>query len=176
MNKKFLLKSKILLLFILSIFYSGLLKADELVPCLIFTGPSTEDYKLDSGTYNRIYLGENGFKIHSTSDSSSSDIELFYSLYNHIEFREDFPSTGIEEIVADGKSYLVYKAELKCLEINSSSDGEFKIGIFDLGGKLIATSNLGGAKSLSVESLAPGLYIAIAYNGKEKINLKFIIK
>lgn len=175
MNKVFHLKSIWLIAFL--IFWSAKIwGATGELPCLVFTGPSEQKSSHDIETYNRIYLGDEGFTLHSNTYSDFPDIELLYSLFNHLEFKDDVPSAGVELNLSDGESFLRYSEIEKILEISTPSTNNFSLGIFNLSGMLIAASDLGSARKISVDALSSGVYVAVATDGIIKLTVKFIVK
>lgn len=174
MNKFFHLKSIWLVVFL--IFCVSKIWGATEVPCLVFTGDSEQKSSHDIEKYNRIYLGDEGFILHSKTGSDVPNIELLYSMFNHLEFKDDMPTTGVESILSDGESFLRYSETDKTLEIITPSQNEFSLGIFNLSGILVATSNLGNARRISLDSLSPGVYIAAATDGEIKLTIKFIVK
>ena len=159
------------------LFGSGVVGAQETVPCLIFTGNSDISQLFDLAQTNRVSYGENEMLI-SSKDSMSDPTPLLYSLFHHIEIGEGTPSiiTGMEELDSVIGNKLSYNSEDKLLTLESSSTIPFSLGIFDFKGVLIATSSLSGGQTLSLEALAEGVYIAVASNSESNLNLKFIIK
>ena len=175
MNKIFHLKSIWLIAFLIFC-GSKIWGASEEVPCLVFTGASEQKSSHDIETYNRIYFGDEGFLLHSNIGSDAPDIELLYSLFNRIEFKDEIPTMEVESILSVGESCLRYSEIDKSIEIITSSQNDFSLGIFNLSGILVATSNLGSARTISVDSLSPDVYIAVATDGEIKMTIKFIIK
>lgn len=146
------------------------------VSCLVFTGASEQKSSHDIEIYNRIYLGETGFKLQSNSQPDTPEIELLYSLFNHLEFKDDIPNSRVESLLSDGESCLRYSEIDKSLEILTPSQKDFTLGIFNMSGILVATSNLGNSRTISVDSLTPNVYIAVATDGYIKLTIKFIVK
>ena len=151
--------------------------ANDEVPCLIFTGNSDKEYCIDLATLNRITFGNEGMTISSSKDDTVEEVQLLYSLFHHLEIGNANPSgsSGIDEINADGNSRLIFSAETKSLVLESTSPEHFTVGIFNLQGRLIATSQVRAGQSLAVDELVTGVYIAVATNGETKLTLKFII-
>lgn len=152
--------------------------ADDIVPCLIFTGNSDAKHHIDLSKQNRITFGEEGMTISSTADNDIPDVMLLYSLFNRIEFGDANPTppAGVEEVEIDADSRLIFTGDSKSIVIESTSELPFSIGIFSTSGTLIATSEAYAGQSLSVEALTPQAYIAVASDGRSKLILKFIIK
>lgn len=153
-------------------------KAQDAVPCLIFTGNSETSYCIDLNKLNRITFGEDEFTVSSSGDSSQPDVTLLYSLYNRLEIGDAVPTdpAGVNAVEADGDSQLRYMADMKSIVLGSSVDGPYSIGIFSLQGTLIATSKMSAGQTLYVGSLPAGSYIAVASNGNSKLTLKFILR
>lgn len=151
--------------------------ANDEVPCLIFSGNSDKEYCIDLATLNRITFGNEGMTISSSKDDNDEEVQLLYSLFHHLEIGNAKPSgsSGIEEINADGNSLLIFRVETKTIVLESTSLEPFTIGIFNLQGRLIATSQMCPGQSLAVDTLTTGVYIAVATNGETKLTLKFIL-
>ncbi len=151
--------------------------AQDVVPCLIFTGNSDISECIDLSKFNRITFEEDEMIISSTSNNDNPDIKLLYSLYNHLEFGDATPTdtNEIKTIETDETTQLCFQADTKTLILKTASDIPYSIGIFTLKGTLIAISRMTGDQSLCVESLAKGAYIAIASNGESKISIKFVL-
>lgn len=115
--------------------------------------------------------------ISSSKDSNVQDVQFLYSLFHHLEIGDAIPTNpaGLDDIEADVISQLRFKAATKEIVLDSDSESPYTIGIFSLKGTLIATSEMFGGQSLSVERLASGVYIAVASNGETKLSLKFIL-
>ncbi len=150
-------------------------KAQEEVPCLIFTGASDSQYCVDLSKLNRITFGDDGMTVSSSTDSHTPEVTLLYALYNHIEIGDATPTdvSGIGIIKTDGDSKLIYINNEKSLRLESPYSKPYSIGIFSLNGTLIATSTMTAGQSLSLEALSSGTYIAVATDGKSQISLKF---
>ncbi len=152
-------------------------KAQELVPCLIFTGNSDTEYCIDIARQNRISFGDEGMSVGSFAQSNDAEITLSYSMYNHIAIGNANPtqSSAVDIVEVRDSSKLVYQPETKVLVLEAASDAPFTIGIFGLNGTLIATSTMYAGQSLPVAALPPGAYFAIGSNEVTKISLKFIM-
>lgn len=153
-------------------------KAQEAVPCLIFTGNSGATNCIDLNKLNRITFGENEMTISSSKDGNEPEVTLLYSMFNRLEIGDAVPTdlTAVETVEADGNAKLCFNADSKSLEVYSGSDKPYSIGIFSLSGTMIATSNMKAGQSLSIGTLADGTYIAVATDGKSQLTLKFILK
>lgn len=153
-------------------------KAQDAVPCLIFTGNSDTPYNIDLDKLNRVTFGDDGFIVSSSSDSSQPEETLLYSLYNRLAIGDAVPSipTGIDGIEADVNTCLRYMSDTKSIVLDATADTPYSIGIFSINGVLIATSNMSAGQSLNVSSLPTGSYIAVASNGNSKLTLKFILR
>ena len=153
-------------------------KAEDIVPCLIFTGNSESPSYIDLNKLNRITFGDNEMIISSSKESNEPTVRLLYSLYNRVEIGDAVPSdlTAVKIVEAEGNDRLRFIAGTKSLALDSSSDKPYSIGIFNLSGTLIATSNMSAGQCLPIETLPEGGYIAIATDGKTRLTLKFILK
>ncbi len=151
--------------------------AQDEVPCLIFTGRSDTEQRIDLAKLNRITFDSDGMTVSSSKNSGAQDVRLLYSLFNRIEIGDAVPtgSAGIEEIGIDENSRLLFHADEKSILLESASELPYEIGIFSLKGTLIATSRMCAGQHLSLEQLPTGAYIAVATNGESKLTLKFIL-
>ena len=153
-------------------------RAETKVPCLIFTGASDTEQCFDLEKQNRITFTDAGMIVSSSKDTGIPDVQLPYTLFNHIEVSDAVPteSSGVIDIVSDTYSRLVFDSDTKSVMIKSISETPYSIGIFSVKGTLIAMSEVRAGQSLSVEELVAGVYVAIATGGESKLTLKFIIK
>ena len=153
-------------------------RAEAKVPCLIFTGASDTELCLDLEKLNRITFTDDGMIVSSPRDGSIPDVQMSYTLFNHIEIGDAVPTTssGVDEIVTDTDSRLLFVSDTKSIVIESASEIPYSLCIFSLKGTLIAMSNVCASQSLSVEGLVPGIYIAVATDGESQLTLKFILK
>ena len=152
-------------------------KAQQTVPCLIFTGHSDTVHSIDLSKLNRISFDDDGMTV-SSDDDSAQDVKLLYSLFYHIEIGEAVPTdaTGVDAVAAESDAGLRYSAANESLVMESASDKPYSIGIFSLNGTLIATAKMSAGESLYVGSLSAGSYIAVASDGKSQFTIKFIRK
>lgn len=152
-------------------------KAQDAVPCLIFTGNSDTQYSIDLDKLNRITFEDEGMTISSSKESNEPEVKLLYTLFNHIEIGDSTPTdpAAVEEVEGNGNTRLSFKADTKSLFLESTSERPYSIGIFSLKGTLIATSTMTAGQSLSVDALSAGTYIAVATNGESKHTIKFIL-
>ncbi len=160
------------------VFFSSLVcKADTKVPCLIFSGNAETERSIDLANLNRITFSDNPMVISSSKDDAVQTVELLYSLYHHIEIGDAIPTSdaGIEDVHADSDSRLYFDAQAGLLNLQTSSDTEFSVGVFNVSGHLLLTSELNNGDAVTLEGLTPGVYIAVATDGKIKLNLKFIL-
>ena len=155
-----------------------LTKADEAVPCLIFTGNSGTPHCIDLNKLNRITFGEEEMTISSSKESNEPTVTLLYSMFNRLEIGDAVPTdlTAVEIVKAEGNAKLRFNVDTKTLALESASDKPYSIGIFNLSGTMIATSNMKAGRSLSIATLPEGTYIAVATDGKSQLTLKFILK
>lgn len=154
-------------------------KAETKVPCLIFTGYAENELCIDLADLNRITFGDNSMIVSSSKDQTKESIELLYSLYHHLEIGDEIPTdldASIDEISDESNYRIYFDAQSKSLYLQSVEDAEFKIGIFNVSGNLLLTSELSNGDALMLETLSSGVYIAVATDGKNKISLKFIVK
>lgn len=159
------------------LFPSLVCKAETKVPCLIFSGNADEVHCFDLASLNRITFGDNSMIISSSKDASKESVELLYSLYHHLELGDETPTnigTSIDDIPDDSTSRIYVDSQSKLLYLQTTSDNKFKVGVFDISGNLLLTSELYNGDAITLESLTSGVYIAIASDGKTKLNLKFI--
>ncbi|MDE5976459.1 MAG: T9SS type A sorting domain-containing protein [Muribaculaceae bacterium] len=153
-------------------------KADTKVPCFIFSGNAETEHSIDLAKLNRITFGDNSMIISSSKDESNESVELLYSLYHHLEIGDGKPSgsiSGTETIDNHSDTRLQIDGISKLLYLQSASDLMFSIGIFDINGKLLQTCELKNGDAMTLEFLSPGIYVALATDGKIKLNLKFIL-
>lgn len=152
-------------------------KADTTVPYLIFSGNADDERYIDLAKYNRITFGDNSMTVSSSTDGRIPPVELLYSLYNHFEVGNASPDvSGIDEISADTESQLIVDGQAKSLHITASeSQTRFNVGVFDISGHLMVSTTLTPDKPLSIGHLYPGIYIAVATDGKTKLYVKFIL-
>ena len=153
-------------------------KAQDIVQCLIFTGNSATPTCIDLNKLNRISFGEDEMTISSSDESDEPEVKLLYSLFNHIEVGDAVPTdiAAVEITEAEGNAKLRFIADAKSLTVDSDSDVPYSIGIFNLSGTLIATSNMKAGQSLSLEALPDGTYIAVATDTHSRLILKFMLK
>lgn len=153
--------------------------ADTKVPCLIFSGNAEKEHSIDLSRLNRITFGGDSMVITSSRDDYAQPVELLYSLYHHLEIGEAFPTdilSGISAADSATASSLHFDAASRLLHLNSDGDAAFSAGVFDLGGHLLLTADgLSDGDAVTLEALAPGVYIALASDGITKLTLKFII-
>lgn len=152
-------------------------KAQDAVPCLIFTGNSDTEHCIDLAQLNRITFGDDGITVSSSKDPGAQSVKLLYSLFNHFEIGDATPTsaTGVDDVIADTDPRLLYRSDSKSLVIESTSETPYTLGIFSLKGSLIATSKINAGQAISVEALSAGVYVAVATDGNSKLTLKFII-
>lgn len=153
-------------------------KAETKVPCLIFSGNAETEHSIDLAKLNRITFGDNSMVISSSKDDARQSVKLLYSLYHHIEIGDAVPTDSesqIEPINDDTDSRIYVDAHAKLLFLESASDIKFSIGVFNISGRLLLTSELNNGDAVTLEALSPGVYIAVATDGKTKLTLKFIL-
>lgn len=153
-------------------------KAETKVPCLIFSGNAEKEHCIDLSSLNRITFGDNSMVISSSKDASKKSVELLYSLYHHLEIGDETPTdigVSVDVISDDSISRIYVDAKSKLLYLQSKDDTIFHLGVFNVSGNLMLTSELSNGDAVTLEALSPGVYIAVASDGKSKLNLKFIL-
>lgn len=236
-------------------------KADQKVPCFIFSGNAEKEHSIDLSKFNRITFGKNSMVISSSKDDNEQPIELSYSLYHHLKIGDAEPTVTLAESIAlnhetatlkvgdvlelratvipenvadytvtwtssdesvatvdaegnvtavsvgqtdiiascgvveavcavtvvadkgsveavdvDSNTSIYVDTLSKLLYIKSQSASIFAVGIYDINGQLLLTSGLSGGDRMILESLAPGVYMAVASDGIINLNYKFILK
>ena len=147
----------------------------EEIPCIVFSGNSPKEHNFDLSKYNRIYLNESSFSVTSSSPDAET-VELLYDLVHHIEFKHAIPSFSmIADVSADAGSSLQYHDDSRSLVVRSDEDSEFTVGVFGVSGQLMASAKVRTDEAFRLESLMPGIYVAVATYGKTKLTLKFIL-
>ncbi|MDE6650207.1 MAG: Ig-like domain-containing protein, partial [Muribaculaceae bacterium] len=82
---------------------------------------------------------------------------------------------GVDAVDVDSETCIYVDALSKLLYIKTASDSVFSVRIFNVNGHLLQTSELCNDDSMTLETLAPGVYLAVATDGKINLNLKFIL-
>lgn len=157
---------------------SFICKAETKVPCLVFSGNAEKKHCIDLASLNRITFGDNSMVVSSSKDASRESVELLYSLYHHLEIADETPTDigGVTDVIAeDSDSRIFVDAQSKLLCLETTSDATFHVGVFNIGGNLLLTSDLSNGDAVTLDALSPGVYIAVASDGKTKLNLKFIL-
>ncbi len=158
---------------------SGLFcKAETKVPCLIFSGNAEKEHCIDLSSLNRITFSDNSMVISSSKDASKKSVELLYSLYHHLEIGDETPTdigASVDIISDDSTSRIYVDAKSKLLYLQSADNTKFQLGVFNISGNLLLTSELSNGDAVTLEALSSGVYIAVASDGKTKLNLKFIL-
>lgn len=152
-------------------------RAQDSVPCLIFTGNADTEHCIDLADKNRIYITPDGMRVSSQEEDPSAEV-LSFSNYHRfsIGMRSPETLTGTDNLFSDGTSSLVFLSDTKSILLKSLKESAFSIGIHNLSGMLIATSSMHSGQSLALESLPAGMYIATATDGETNLMLKFIIR
>ena len=167
-------------LIVIGLLLCPLSRADIKVPCLKFSGNAETELSIDLAKLNRITFGDNSMIISSSMENGEQSVELLYSLYHHMEIGDAFPTAGgagnDELDAAYSNSRMYVDTQAKFLYIQSPSEDKFSIGVFNISGQLLLNSELNDGDAVTLESLIPGSYIAVASDGKIKLNLKFILK
>ncbi len=175
--KKIALTIHGLLLFALTGF--AWVKAEGEVPCLVFSGDSENNLSLNLSQYNRVYFKDSGMVVTSAKDISLEDIQLSYFLFNRLEFKDAIPtdvSGSIVKDMEDSHLRITYLNDYKCLLIEGDNDREFALGVFNTLGFLLKSSHVQCGKRVSIEHLSPGVYLAVATSGKNRLTIKFVIQ
>lgn len=159
-----------------SLFYQSYVHASNEVPCLIFSGDSKMDYCLDLSEFNRIYIGEDGIKVKSSETESNQEINISYLNFKQFKIGNATPSSGIRDIDSSHDAQLIYRSDTNSLYIESSSDSNYKLDIYNANGQLLVSSQLNCNQYLPLKEFVHGIYIAVAINEKSKLTLKFIIR
>ena len=84
-------------------------------------------------------------------------------------------SSGIETVHAESDALIYIDAAEKLLYIKSRPNAKFNMGVFNAAGYLLLTSELVSGDAINLESLLPGVYIAVASDGITQLTLKFTI-
>lgn len=153
-------------------------KAETKVPCLIFSGNAEKEYCIDLSELNRITFGDNSMVISSSKDASKKSVELLYSIYHHLEIGDETPTqigASVDVISEDSISRIYMDAKSKLLYLQTKNATTFHLGVFNVNGNLMLTSDLSHGDAVTLEALSPGVYIAVASDGKTQLNLKFIL-
>lgn len=161
-----------------ALFSCPVCKTETKVPCLIFSGNAEKEHSIDLDKLNRITFGDNSMVISSSKDSAEKSVELLYSLYHHLEIGDATQtdvSTGINVANANSNSRIYVDAKAKRLYLQSSNDAIFTVGVFDINGRLLLTYEISNGDTVGLETLVPGIYIAVATDGMNNLNLKFIL-
>ena len=154
-------------------------KAETKVPCLIFSGNAEKEHCIDLSSLNRITFGDNSMVISAVPVMrNNKSVELLYSLYHHLEIGDETPTDigASVDVISEGSISRIYvDAKSKLLYLQSTDDTTFHLGVFDVSGNLMLTSDLSNGDAVTLEALSPGVYIAVASDGMTKLNLKFIL-
>ncbi|MBD5163436.1 MAG: T9SS type A sorting domain-containing protein [Bacteroidales bacterium] len=145
--------------------------AEDGTPCLIFSGAAGKEYALDLTRYNRITFGENSMTV-SNSKDPSDNVELLYSAYHHLEVGLA-QASGLDDVAATDLS-LVYEAETSTLKVESTDENTYAVGVFNINGVLVCHTQLRGGEGVSLATLAPGVYVAVATGETGTQKIKFV--
>ena len=165
------MQGKLLLAIVSCVGMTAPIQADDGTTCLIFSGGADKECALDLSRYNRITFGENSMTVSSAANPDDK-VELLYSLYHHFEIGTAQLS-GIETVGA-AEARLVYDASSASLKLEAPADAAYTVGVFALNGVMMRQSDVSGGGSLSLESLQPGVYIAVAAGKIEDLKIKFV--
>ena len=151
--------------------------ADEKIPCLIFSGASPTEKVIDLSKLNRITFGEHSLTLTSSKYPDAEEVQLLYSLFHHMEVDERVPDviSGIDETADFMQPEIAYIPDVKSLILRNATGKEYTVGIFDLKGTLIHSIRTQGETEISLQSLRPDTYIAVATDGTNHLTLKFIL-
>ena len=150
----------------------GAIRADEVKPCLILSGHTESDLAIDLDKFNRISFGPESMTLTSTNDPEASS-EMLYSVYNRLKIDYANPSVGVEEVEVCKFDFLYHKS-VQSLSVTTEGTEPVKVGVFNLSGTLVINAQLNNGESLSVESLSPGAYVAVAVDKSGSKSIKFI--
>lgn len=154
-------------------------KAETKVPCFILSGNAEKEHCIDLAKLNRITFNDGSMVFSSSQFETEQSVELLFSLYHHIEIGDAVPSpvlTGFEGMETDSDARIYIDAQARLLYLQSASDSEFSVGVFNVSGHLLLTSRLNNGDSVAIGSLAPGVYFAVASDGRTKLSIKFILE
>jgi len=163
------------------ILLAGILSASMGVPVLVSALPpgqftlSLRDsggkaYALD--TYNHFEFSNDGWVISSSDDASVTALQVPFTMYNRITFDE---RSGLEDAVAcDDK--LSYDSQSKTVILNAIRPEDYRLTICSSLGVMMLDKTMDTDASVSVGGLVPGIYIAIASDGRSRLTLKFVVR
>lgn len=147
--------------------------ADTPTPCLIFTGEAQKECVVDLSKYNHITFGENSMTV-SDQNNPAISLELLYTEYSHMVF-EERDLSGIGEVSAlDGVSFKYDKATQSLSLTSEEPTAAYNVGIFSSNGVMVCHTTMRGGDSVSLDMLAPGVYVAVATNGNNVQKIKFL--
>lgn len=148
------------------------MSADTGTPCLVFTGAAQDELVLALKDYSRITFGRDAMRVMNPSDSGNS-VELPYSDYCRLTFEaRDLSALG-ESALGEDASF-VYDKELLTLSFISRNGDGCKAAIFSVKGVMVCHTTMRSGDSVSLEALAPGVYIAVASDGDRIYKIKFV--
>lgn len=165
------IKKKVGFLFLLLSLSLSSSAAQEKKPCLIFSGNKSYEYAVDLMMYNRISFGDDSMTLTDKGDNRTS-LEVLYSAYNRFKVGEAEPS-GVDNIQTDHVE-IHYDKSTQSLVISSAPSDHIIVGVYNLGGTLVLRGEINNNNSISVKSLASGVYVAIAIGSHHSQYLKFI--
>lgn len=156
----------------------GLLcEAETKVPCFIFSGNADKERCIDLASLNRITFGNNSMVISSSKNGDTPQVELLYSLYHHFIIDDAYPdgTSGLTSVNKESETEMYVDRQSKMLHLNGHAECKYVVGIFNMNGNMMMNLALSPGDAVPLEKLMPGVYIAIASNGNEKLSLKFIL-
>lgn len=141
---------------------------------MIVTGETGSKQTVDLSSLNRITFGENSMSLSLTDDLESSPIVLPYNLFNHIEFSDDLSTVLENHFFTDAK--MLFLPGEKALEIKCDKQQDYLVFIFNSFGALIERNKTTSNTRYYLTHLYPGLYIAVAKNNNNQLQIKFILR
>lgn len=172
MNLKYFSLSVGLALSVAGPFY---MKAEENVPCLIFSGDSEHSENVDLKDYNRIEFDQDKFILSSSANDDIEEVILSYAEFNKFRYGIVTPTiSDVELIIREDNPFLFYSPELKALRFVNPQKEKCTVCIMSADGKLVSTTTVNDDKDISVINLMPGIYIAFVYEKADMGAIKFI--
>lgn len=146
----------------------------EMRPCLIFSSPEVADYAIDLSKFNRITFHEHSMTLSNTEAPTEQELSILYSNYKKFRVDEAEPSeaVGMEEISMQSVQ-LAYNNLDETLCVRCEDDYTYSIGVFDIGGRLVATGKFTGPNVMSISDLAAGIYVAVISGNNISKTIKF---
>lgn len=146
--------------------------ADKGSPCLVFTGEAEKERVFDLKEFNRITFGEHSIVVLNSADPASG-VELPYTEYNRIAF-DSRDLSGIGDVSVSETASFRYDRSTSSLSYVSDDEAACRVGVFSANGVLVCHTTMYGGQSVSLEALAPGMYIAVATVNNNVQKIKFV--